>query len=261
MKIITVLIFCLFYGEIYAQNLDGQVKYQQILNLNPELNYDNLGVSATLYFCGKKSSFVSNIIDKTEETADSLKMVKAKKNIVTSNKNVQSDSIGERINKDFTKNKILKRILLLKRAFLLEDTFPTFNWVLHNENKTFGNITCQKATIYYKGRNYIAWFAPSIPVNNGPWKFQGLPGLILEIYDIEKEVQFLFKSLSIPDNICNKIDVVLTGNNITANELEKMKTEEDEQLKRNIESKVPKGVTINISFKKAAQIEKEEKKD
>ncbi len=49
---------------------------------------------------------------------------------------------------------------------------------------------CQRATCRFRGRDFEAWFAPSIPVKRGPWKFQGLPGLILKVYDKDKLYTF-----------------------------------------------------------------------
>lgn len=69
-----------------------------------------------------------------------------------------------------------------------EDDFD-WNWELHAETKEISGFTCQKATIKFRGRNYTAWFTTDIPVQFGPWKFQGLPGLILEVYD---EDRYLF---------------------------------------------------------------------
>ena len=58
-------------------------------------------------------------------------------------------------------------------------------WSLHNEGKTILGHKCQRATCRWRGRNYEAWFTPDIPIRRGPWKFGGLPGLILKIYDTD----------------------------------------------------------------------------
>lgn len=54
---------------------------------------------------------------------------------------------------------------------------------------------CQRATCHWRGRNYIAWFAPDIPIRRGPWKFGGLPGLIMKIYDVDN--LYVFKAVAI----------------------------------------------------------------
>lgn len=50
--------------------------------------------------------------------------------------------------------------------------------------------TCVKATAKFRGRTYEAWFASDIPIFNGPWKFGGLPGLILSLTDSKNEYHF-----------------------------------------------------------------------
>lgn len=56
-------------------------------------------------------------------------------------------------------------------------------WKLINEFKIIGNAKCQKAITTKYGRNWIAYFNPRIPLNFGPYKFNKLPGLIIELYD------------------------------------------------------------------------------
>ena len=67
---------------------------------------------------------------------------------------------------------------------------PKQQWTLHNETQTVIGYKCQRATCRFRGRDFEAWFAPSIPVKQGPWKFQGLPGLILKVYYKEKLYTF-----------------------------------------------------------------------
>jgi GLPGLI family protein len=72
---------------------------------------------------------------------------------------------------------------------------PETKWTITDEKKVIGNVSCQKATGWVKGRLYDVWFAPSLPFSTGPWKLQGLPGLILDAYDQKKQVQFRFVSI------------------------------------------------------------------
>lgn len=65
-------------------------------------------------------------------------------------------------------------------------------WKLLPENKTIKGYKVQKATTQFGGRHWEAWFTTEIPFAEGPYKFKGLPGLILEIYDDRKDYVFVF---------------------------------------------------------------------
>lgn len=82
-------------------------------------------------------------------------------------------------------------------SFVKEEA-PKIDWKIFSDKKYIGNFECNKATASFRGRNYTAWFTKSIPLAYGPWKLQGLPGLILEAYDKNKEVCFYFKSIKYP---------------------------------------------------------------
>ncbi len=76
-------------------------------------------------------------------------------------------------------------------AFLIyEEDLNDFQWLLLNEHDLLSDYTVQKATMHYGGRNWTAWYTTEIPVNNGPYKFGGLPGLILKIHDSEEHYVF-----------------------------------------------------------------------
>ncbi|MCB0631536.1 MAG: GLPGLI family protein [Saprospiraceae bacterium] len=80
--------------------------------------------------------------------------------------------------------------------YTIADSLHTIEWeILTERRKLKGDIIVSKARAYYRGRWYTAWFAPAIPMSHGPWKLGGLPGLILEAYDDERQVVFLFHSL------------------------------------------------------------------
>lgn len=80
----------------------------------------------------------------------------------------------------------------LVNYYLVEETLPVISWNIQKDTLSFGSLHCQKATTHFKGRDYTAWFCPDLPFHNGPWKLSGLPGLIIEAYDSNKEVVFKF---------------------------------------------------------------------
>lgn len=85
-----------------------------------------------------------------------------------------------------------------------QEPFPQFNWKISNETKKVRDHLCQKATCKFRGRSYIAWFTTEIPLKDGPWKFNGLPGLILEVYDTKNQYHFKFMGMH-----RNKADISL----------------------------------------------------
>jgi GLPGLI family protein len=72
---------------------------------------------------------------------------------------------------------------MLGGNFIYEEDLPVLDWKISDEKQKILSYTCQKAITSFRGRDYIAWFAPDIPIPNGPWKFGGLPGLILKLSD------------------------------------------------------------------------------
>lgn len=82
-----------------------------------------------------------------------------------------------------------------------EDPFPKLNWELVEGTDTIATYACQKALLKFRGRNYTAWFSPDIPVNDGPWKFSGLPGLILKIEDADQLFSFTLIGMIQPKSV------------------------------------------------------------
>lgn len=76
-------------------------------------------------------------------------------------------------------------------VYLYTETQPKMKWKLMPERKTVLGYDCQRATCSFRGRDYEAWFTVDIPMSFGPWKFQGLPGLILEVVDTKSEYHFI----------------------------------------------------------------------
>ena len=92
-------------------------------------------------------------------------------------------------------NKISYTTDLLKTPFVVNDTTLNLKWKLENDVKEIDGFNCKKATINFRGRIWEVWYTTSIPMYYGPWKFYGLPGLIVAAYESSNEFWFQLKKI------------------------------------------------------------------
>ena len=88
--------------------------------------------------------------------------------------------------------KLLTKDYVFVTEYLVAGPMPAIDWKISGDTATFDGLHCQKATCHFKGRNYVAWFCPDLPVHTGPWKLNGLPGVIVDARDAKNEVIFQF---------------------------------------------------------------------
>ena len=65
-----------------------------------------------------------------------------------------------------------------------------FSWTLTPTTATVAGYACQRATTAFGGRQWEAWFTREVPVGDGPYKFYGLPGLIVKVGDARQHYLF-----------------------------------------------------------------------
>jgi GLPGLI family protein len=100
----------------------------------------------------------------------------------------------------------------LDEFYVVEDTMTKINWTITNEFKVIDDYTCYLAHTKFKCREYYAWFSPELPYNMGPWKLNGLPGLIIEAYDKDKIRHYQLKRINhTPNKPLLIIDKVVNG--------------------------------------------------
>ncbi|SFG78896.1 GLPGLI family protein [Pedobacter insulae] len=92
-------------------------------------------------------------------------------------------------------NKLFTKEMFFYRSYLVEETPPIIDWKLSKDTLSFSGLTCQKATANFEGKNWTVWYAQSVPFPGGPWKLNGLPGLIIEAYDTNKDIYFKFAGM------------------------------------------------------------------
>lgn len=83
----------------------------------------------------------------------------------------------------------------LEGMFQYEENIDLFDWVIYDDTTSINGYFSQKATCNYGGRLWIAWFTPEIPYMEGPYKFCGLPGLIVKLEDSQRHYSFIMQSI------------------------------------------------------------------
>ena len=96
---------------------------------------------------------------------------------------------------DLDKQEAILRLSIFSLCYKYKQQLPNIEWKLENEEKKIKGIRCLKATCRFGGRDWTAWYAPEYPMPYGPYLFQGLPGLIMQVVDTKKNFAFKFKGI------------------------------------------------------------------
>ena len=98
--------------------------------------------------------------------------------------------------KNYPQGKMTVLDKVRSNCFRYEDDMNLQEWDLQEDStKTILGHECQKATCKFRGREWTAWFALDVPISDGPWKFSGLPGLIMEVYDRGNQQYFCINGM------------------------------------------------------------------
>ena len=187
MKIFTTLFAFFITLNLSAQNQRFSYEYKFITDSTKS----NEGNSELMYLdIAKKGS----------------KFYSQKKNIADS---IHQDRVSKQ-SRDFT------GIDYGKIQFIVEKSYPDFkvtffnnldmnkykvsdgrkmDWKILSEKEKIGDLNTQKASCNFAGRIWTAWFVSDIPIQDGPYKFHGLPGLIIKIEDKTKSHSFVLKEI------------------------------------------------------------------
>lgn len=172
-KYIYILVLLIANNFVLGQNY--------IVTYSHKINFDNVDfkeIKAKFYdfYMNKDQSLY--IENKELKDNDVNKNIPGEINLTKERNNSQKIFYLTKNNGDFYMNRYIGNV----DNYVVKDVFK-HNWKIENEFKIILNLNCQKATTNFRGRNYTAWFSNDIKSSFGPWKMNGLPGLILEVYD------------------------------------------------------------------------------
>lgn len=118
-----------------------------------------------------------------------------------------------RCEKNFTAGVISVRDSNIGDKYRYYVDMSDLQWELQDSVKNILGYDCYLATAEYHGRKWQAWYAPDIPVQDGPWQLCGLPGLIMDASADNGEYGFRIIGIqecneSIKDSFLNDKDFI-----------------------------------------------------
>lgn len=181
MKKVLLHLF-LFLGILtFAQNKRFIYEYKFIPD---STNVEDLKTEMMFLDTSKKGS---KYYSYTVFNSDSLMKVDLEKQLAaTGSINIRSDmqkgSVRYSVTKSYPDYKTNLHRRLSMDAYNISDDRKV-NWKISPDKEKIGEWNTQKAEADFAGRHWIAWFSTEIPIQDGPYKFHGLPGLIVKIED------------------------------------------------------------------------------
>lgn len=187
------ILFFFVISNLFAQQIKRpaiQVQYFETIKHRPTIvnNYNGILLIEN-EFIQYTSTF--NNTETSTSTDNDEGIIIATKNVEFTNQifiNTLTNTLTENL---------FERVIL-KKAYSVYEELPKMKWTFQKGDKKFNNMNCKKAQVTFRGRTYTAWYTLELPLAAGPWKFNGLPGLILSIEDSENVYKWEVKTIKYP---------------------------------------------------------------
>lgn len=184
------------YAKMYKQENLGKSDYTCVYNYEvkiPESKSDrilkdqmilvaNKEVSLFLRYSSYQTDSVINLRNREKITIQEYDSIKSLfpngYNISTNIYKYHSKSILKERGRVFTDN------------YIYSETIPSFVWQMSDETEIIQGHSCHLSRMHFRGRDWKIWYADDIPLSDGPWKFCGLPGLVLKAESEDGEISF-----------------------------------------------------------------------
>lgn len=114
--------------------------------------------------------------------ADLERQLKLSPNNISINRTDKPGQVSYKVTKEYPDFKTYLFTRVSSDSYKIEEDKKP-EWKILPEKQKIGSYNAQKATTNFGGREWTAWFSTDLPFQDGPYKFYGLPGLIVKIED------------------------------------------------------------------------------
>lgn len=244
-KIIIVCVFTVLTKFCYGQSNKQIIATYDFINKNEnKIELVNLYIENTKAY----SEFFKLKSSKDTLYADEYEDVHFKKE--------PTDSIGNQYYLT-KKNIVFRDHIYTENNFvpvIVNENMPNYNWQLEPDTITIGNYLCNKARLEFRGRNYNFWYTTEVSTQFGPWKFFGLPGLIVKIESEDRTIRFQLIKLEYSNK--NAITKPYLGKPISFNEYVAFQERITDDFIEKLKTKLPRGASIKVNKVDPTSIEK-----
>lgn len=195
------ILFCLFFKMEFQQDekLSSHVIYYEVDFISDSTALNVVSTDLMVLYVGKKYSKFRNYF---QEQRDSILEV-SKQNpnpnptlILGQVNQIQKPKMKYTIVKDWESKSYKYYDRIIPDNFFFEGKLSEESWDILNEYDDYEGFKVQKAMTTYAGRTFVAWFSVDIPINDGPYIFGNLPGLIVKISDTKNHYSFKMVGIS-----------------------------------------------------------------
>lgn len=177
-----------FKSQVKEDFSDIEVKYNYIFVQDTLDKSSTINEPMVLLTNGKKSVYYSENYKKAVDGfGEKLENAFKTGNIIDPT-SLPKVNVKHSVFKD--ENKIYISNYLGKNYYTYESA-NKIDWQIDNKSiLTIGGYKCTQAKANVDGKEFIAWFTYEIPISDGPYKFTGLPGLILRLNEKNNYIGF-----------------------------------------------------------------------
>lgn len=190
--------------DAYTQTNNFRITYMHSIQFDTAKSiYNNSGFEATLTGNNRISNYTMNKIynysvDTSSKTMAQLFDGKQSGTFTVKQQGSFPDSFGNQVFYNKLKDSIYLREKMPDEYIITKENAPKINWHISSDTLTILGHVCTLAEADFRGRHYLAFFTTEIPVVAGPWKFIGLPGLVLLIQDDRNQVKIFATKIEFP---------------------------------------------------------------